>query len=172
MPITARSCLFAALSCLAFPVSAVAQPLQPASPSYAPATPVAHHLLFGDDVYRSPGLAVALSLTPVPVDFGNLYAENLGWGIAYTSVELSLMAPMMWIGVSHMNHGGQSGNTWSDNERFTMVGLVAGYVAVKLAAGVHAGYAAADLNRRYTRPMAMSIVPAQGGAVAAWQRGF
>ena len=32
---------------------------------------------------------------PVPVDFGNFYAENLGWGIAYTAIELSLMAPMM-----------------------------------------------------------------------------
>lgn len=57
--------------------------------------------------YRSPGLAAGLSLTPVPVDFGNLYAGNIGWGIASTSLELGLMAPMFFIAANHgMGHYG------------------------------------------------------------------
>ena len=50
------------------------------------------HFLFGDSQHRMPGLAVVLSLQPLPVDFGNLYAENLGWGVAYTAIEVSLAA--------------------------------------------------------------------------------
>lgn len=96
--------------------------------------------------YRSPGLAAALSLTPVPVDFGNLYAENLGWGIAYTSVELSLATAMMLVGGSHMSMGHGEGNAWSDRDRNVVIGLVAGYAVTKLMAAVHASYAARAFN--------------------------
>ncbi len=104
------------------------------------------HGWFSDSDYRSPGLAAALSLTPMPVDFGNLYAENLGWGIAYTSVELSLATAMMLVGGSHIGMGHGGGNPWSDSDRNVVIGLVAGYVVTKLAAAVHASYAARDFN--------------------------
>jgi len=64
---------------------ASAQDAPPPPPTVAPPPQVIivtdrpHATLFGDVRYRSPGVAVALSLTPVPVDFGNLYAENVGW---------------------------------------------------------------------------------------------
>ena len=106
------------------------------------------HPLFGDSEYRSPGLAVALSLTPMPVDFGNLYAENLGWGVAYTSIELTLALPAMWLGVGHMWHGGagDSCNAWSTSEQEFLVGLVVAYVGVKIVAAMQAGAAAREFN--------------------------
>ena len=113
--------------------------------------------------YRSPGLAAALSLTPVPVDFGNLYAENLGWGIAYTSVELSLATAMMLVGGSHMGMGHADGNAWSDRDRNVVIGLVAGYVVTKLAAAVHASYAARDFNEARSKGY-VSASTIRGGA--------
>jgi hypothetical protein len=142
-----------------------------APPAYV-GTPMHHSFLYGDQAYRSPGLAVALSLTPLPVDFGNLYAENLGWGVAYTAVEVSLMAPMMWFAGSHMSHSNVDDRRWGDGERAAMVGLVAGYVGVKLVAGLHAGYAAREFNTRHAPRSVAVLVPRSGGAVLGWQSRF
>lgn len=131
-----------------------------------------HHFLLGDSDYRSPGLAVALSLQPLPVDFGNLYAENLGWGVAYTAIEVSLMAPMMWLGGSHMHHGLNDDRTWSSGEKGAMIGLVSGYVAVKLVSGLHAGYAAKAFNRAYEPAPLAFVAPTPGGALLGWGRAF
>lgn len=114
--------------------------------------------LLGPD-YRSPGLSVALSLTPVPVDFGNLYAENVAWGVAYTTVELTLAAPMMWMVGSHMHHDNADDRTWSAGERSWEIALVSGYVFVKVASGIHAGYAAARFNTAHERARLLFPVP-------------
>lgn len=166
-----------------FAHTARAQDRQPASepgeagPAVtAPATtqvsaPGHRHGLFGDSQFRSPGLAIALSLTPMPVDFGNLYAENLGWGIAYTAVEVSLVAPMMWLVGGHMDHGRDDTRRWSDGERNTMIALGIAYIVVKLAAGVHAGYAAGDFNDREAGvPHATMVLLRDGaaGGVRTW----
>ena len=155
------------------PPPAVAPPPPPGPPpapvSYG--TRHDHHGLFSDSSYRSPGLAVALSLTPLPVDFGNFYAENLGWGVAYTAIEVSLLAPMMWVTGSHMGHGGVDDRRWSDGERGAMIGLLAGYVAVKLIAGLHAGAAARGFNRTYAHGAPFAL-PTRGGAVAGWSFGL
>lgn len=125
--------------------------------------------------YRSPGLAVALSLTPVPVDFGNLYAENIPWGAAYTTAEVVLMTPMMWLLGDHMHHGNEVDRTWSDEERGWAAGLVAGYVLVKVVSGVHAGFAAASFNREhgsaalFTLP---SVATIPGGALLDIRKEF
>lgn len=135
-------------------------------PAQPPAFP------FGEGRYRSPGLAVMLSLQPLPIDFGNLYAENIGWGMAYTAIEVSLMAPMMWMTGEHMDHGTTDNRTWSGRETGAMVGLVSGYVVVKLVAGLHAGYASRAFNRAY-EPRTMGFVaPIPGGALLAWSRTF
>ena len=136
--------------------------------SVAHPMPMGHHSGHGwfsgsGSGYRSPGLAAALSLTPVPVDFGNLYAENLGWGIAYTSVELSLATAMMLVGGSHMGMGHGDGNAWSDRDRNVVIGLVAGYVVTKLAAAVHASYAARDFNEARSKGY-VSASTIRGGA--------
>ena len=116
--------------------------------------------------YRSPGLAAALSLTPMPVDFGNLYAENIAWGIAYTSIELSLMAPMFFIAADHgMGHSTTS-NPWSSSDRNWMIGLVSGYVVVKVVSGLHAAHNAEDFNHDHSPRFSAAIVPSSGGASA------
>jgi hypothetical protein len=122
----------------------------------------------GGPRYRSPGLAVALSLTPLPVDFGSLYAENIAWGAAYTAAEVGLMTPMMWLAGEHMHHGNGE-DTWSTAERDWAIGLVSAYVLVKAVSGIHAGYAAADFNTAHDRaafsiPLP-SVAVAPGGAV-------
>ena len=143
-------------------------------PEEAPARPTtagAHASMdFVGPSYRSPGIAVALSLTPVPVDFGNLYAENLPWGIAYTTAEVALVTPMMWMLGSHM-HDGNGGDRWSSAERGWEIGLVSGYVLVKIAAGIHAGYAAADFNKAQEHGAFARVLPTvattPGGALFA-----
>lgn len=119
--------------------------------------------LFGDARYRSPGLAAALSLTPVPVDFGNFYAENVGWGLVYTTGQLALAGSMMWLGGTHMCHGRVDCSEWSDGETTAMVALASGYVAVKIVAAFHAASAAREFNA--TQPhVSVGAVPVPGGA--------
>ena len=161
-----------------------AAPIWPASPVLAPtaisppSTAVqtdsrrAAQFRFDGATYRSPGLAVALSLQPLPIDFGNFYAENLGWGIACTAVEVSLMMPMMWFVGRHMDHNEVGDSSWSSGERTGMVGLMAGYVLVKLIAALNAGHTAQELNRRSAPRWSALIVPAAGGAVPTWHIRF
>lgn len=118
--------------------------------------------LFGPR-YRSPGLAAALSLTPVPVDLGNLYAENVGWALAYTSAELTLMTGMMWLGAGHMCHDRDRCADWSDVEAGGMVALAVGYVGVKLVSGVHAASAAREFNERAPTRLIPMVTPTSGG---------
>jgi hypothetical protein len=132
-------------------------------PGYCPPPP----FLFSERHHRSPGLAVALSLQPLPIDFGNLYAENVAWGIAYSAVEISLMAPMMWLAGSHMRRAADDGS-WSSGEKGAMFGLAAGYVLVKLAAGLHADRAARGFNLMYERRATALVAPTAGGAVLVW----
>jgi hypothetical protein len=135
------------------------------APNYAAPAPVP---LFGDRQYRSPGLAVALSLQPLPIDFGNLYAENVGWGIAYSAVEVSLLAPMMWMTGQHMNHGSSDNRGWSGMETGAMMGLGSTYVVVKLVSGLHASYAARRFNREWGGSSVAAVLPISGGAMLAW----
>ena len=130
-----------------------------------------HHGWWGAVRYRSPGLAFALSLTPMPIDFGNLYAENIGWGITYTSVELAVGSGIVWIGADHMCHG-NSCEEWSDGERTGMIALISGYIVVKLAAGTHASFAAQSFNEEHRSIAAPLVMPTTSGAVLGWQGTF
>lgn len=165
--------------------TAHAQEAAPAEPSPGPesAPPVApspapppvyvrdEQSAFGPH-YRSPGLAAALSLTPVPVDFGNLYAENVGWGMVYTGTELALAGGMMWLGAGHMCHRADGCGDWSGPETAGMVALVTGYVAVKVIAGVHASSSARDFNERAKRTLYPGIAPTRDGAALSLVAAF
>ena len=61
-------------------------------------------------------------MTPMPIDFGSLYAENIVWATVYTGVELIVGSGIAWIGVDHMCHG-TSCDAWSDAERASMIAL-------------------------------------------------
>jgi hypothetical protein len=114
--------------------------------------------------YRSPGLAAALALTPLPVDFGNLYAENVGWAMAYTAGELALMTGMMWLGSSHMCHGSDRCGDWSNAETGGMIALATAYVGVKIVSGIHAASAARDFNEASRGRLVPLVAPTNGGA--------
>lgn len=141
----------------------------PPAPPIASAPPPSPPLpLVGDAQHRSPGLAVALSLQPLPIDFGNFYAENLGWGVFYSAVEVSLLAPMMWMTGSHMDHGTNDQRSWSGMETGAMAGMISGYVLLKVISGVHAGYAAREFDQRQGTGTMGFVVPTSGGAMLAW----
>lgn len=161
------------------PGSARAQELPPAPPPLdsppgfcRPRVPKPPPALLGVDRYRSPGLAVVLSLQPLPIDVGNLYAENLAWGIGYSAVEVSLMAPMVWLAEEHAGHGSGDDRGWTRNERGAMIGLVTGYVVVKLAAAWYAGNAARAFNQSYEARALAFVAPERRGATLVWSRGF
>ena len=128
--------------------------------------------------YRSPGLAATLSLTPVPVDFGNLYAENVGWGLGYTAVQISLITPLVWLTAQRMgwgHHGESNGNGSGLNatERAWALGLFTGFVVTKLISAAHAAVAAEEFNEAHRPdPSALGVVPLDGGAGLTWRMYF
>jgi hypothetical protein len=67
-----------------------------------------------------------------------------------------------------MDHGVGNDRSWSGTERGAMGGLVAGYVAVKLIAGLHAGYATQSFNRASEPRGVAFVAPTPGGAILAW----
>jgi hypothetical protein len=79
---------------------------------------------------------------------------------------------MMWLGGQHMSHEGMDDRRWSSGDRAAMGGMIAGYVLVKLVAGLHAGYAAQSFNRRYDPRWSALVTPSRGGALAGWQARF
>jgi hypothetical protein len=131
-----------------------------------------HHGFWGQGRYRSPGLAFALSLTPMPIDFGNLYAENVPWGIVYTSAELALGTGILWIGGGHMMCRSSDCDDWTDKERAATIAFVSGYLAVKLAAGTHASFAAERFNREQALLSLPLVVPTRDGATLFWSAAF
>jgi len=131
-----------------------------------------HHGFWGTSRYRSPGLAFALSLTPLPVDFGNFYAENLPWGIAYTGAELALGTSIVWVAGGPMMCGHGDCDGWSDGKRVATIALVSGYVATKFVAGIHASIAAQRYNERNEAVSLPFVVPQKNGVLAGWRINF
>ena len=110
----------------------------------------------------------------MPIDFGNLYAENLGWGMAYTVMELSLALPLTWIATRHMcGHHTTECDAWTGSERGWAVGLLAGYVGVKVLAAIHAGSAARAYNRAQSdRSAVLYLFPTTEGGGIGLRRTF
>lgn len=131
--------------------------------------------------YKSPGLAVALSLTPLPVDFGNLYAENVDWALGYTVAQLSVATPLIWLTARHMggphrHHGPRERNdapTWSETERRWGYGLLTGYVVIKLISATHAAFAARAFNQAHEpEDASLNIAAMDGGPGLVWTLQF
>lgn len=115
---------------------------------------------------KSPALAAMLSLQPIPIDLGSLYAGNWERGIIYTAAQIALFVPaVVLIGEnSRWRHHyydparyypDDDRWTWSRAERERFYYLVGGYVLVKLISAFDAGYTVersnATLSVRYER---------------------
>lgn len=85
-----------------------------------------------------PGLALALSLTPAPIDIGNLYVGNAGWGATYTGAELTLAGGGVWLLASHRCSPASACHHWQRTDTRWGLGLLGLYSLLKLAAGLHA----------------------------------
>lgn len=122
------------------------------------------------DDYRSAGLAAALSLTPMPVDFGNFYAENPQMGVVWTAAETGLMAAAMWSSweggmMGHDRGGAGPRARWSAADRDRTVALGVAYVGIKLVSALQASHSASAHNERLARVRA-GVLPTGRGAVA------
>lgn len=94
---------------------------------------------------KSPGVAAVLSLQPMPVDFGNFYVDDWGKGIIYTSLELSMIIPGMFLmSDNHMYFNGNN-NGWTDNQRVWFYSLLTGYVLTKVISAYDAASTAERL---------------------------
>ncbi|MFC1650047.1 hypothetical protein ACFL2X_00605 [Candidatus Latescibacterota bacterium] len=124
---------------------------------------------------KSPGIAALLSLQPMPVAFGNFYADDWEKGILYTSLELGLFIPgMMLLGDRHMGHSHMGGHyfdhshddetehKWTDNDRTLFYSLLAGYVAVKIISAFDAGHSV-ERYLRNQKEVSMNVVPGFDG---------
>lgn len=98
-----------------------------------------------------PAAAMGLSLTPVPLDFGNLYADNIMWAGIYTGVEFGLAGTFTWLAVSHRCDDAEECQRWNLREARSAVAVLASYVLVKLIAGLHARGVAVRANARSQR---------------------
>lgn len=141
----------------------------PATEALAQGNEARAEIVVVSDGHRSPGLAAALSLTPMPVDFGNFYAENPEMGIVWTAAETGLMAAMMWsawdgsmMGHGYDRDGDRARDRWTAADRDRTAALVAGYVGVKLVSALQASQSARVHNERLARVEA-GILPADGG---------
>ena len=127
-------------------------------------------VIVAQDDYRSAGLAAALSLTPMPVDFGNFYAENPQMGVVWTAAETGLMAAAMWSSwdggmMGHNRDGAGSRTRWTAADRDRTVALGVAYVGVKLVSALQASQSASAHNERLARVQA-GVLPTGRGAVA------
>ena len=94
---------------------------------------------------KSPGAAALLSLQPMPVDFGNFYVDDWGKGIIYTSIELSIIIPGMFLmSDNHMYRNGNN-NGWTDDQRVWFYSLLTGYMLTKVISAYDAASTAERL---------------------------
>lgn len=116
-------------------------------------------------------LGAALSLQPMPVDFGNFYAGNIKTALVSSGVQLGLMGWSMILVAENSNwkmHNSDFSwdSTWSRGEKNLLYGLVGSYIASKLVSA----WFAVDTVQKSQSP-AVALIPADKGAAiqVAWQ---
>ncbi len=120
-----------------------------------------HHTDFQLSSKKSPALAAALSLQPLPVDLGNFYAGNWKRGVLYSAAQLALFVPAAVLVAErsdwghHRYYGNDDRRPWTRVERERFYYLVGGYFLVKMISAFDAGYTVersnATLSVRYER---------------------
>lgn len=109
----------------------------------APAGPASHgmpHLRHGARYVLTRGevMAVAaLSMQPLPIDFGNLYVGNWRFGVLSTGVQAGILTAgtvllVENLRLAHRRTDGDDRLAWSSGHRNALYGLAGGYVLSKL----------------------------------------
>lgn len=83
------------------------------------------------DKNKSIELAVALSLQPLPIDFGNFYAGNSSRAILYTAGELGIFIPTVVMIAN--------GRNTSESNRTITYSLIGTYLLIKIISAFDAG---------------------------------
>ncbi len=104
---------------------------------------------------KSPSLAAALSLQPLPIALGQFYVGDWEKGILYTTAEVALAIPAVallsknrgWGHRSYYYYDDPYRQTWTDAERERFYYLAGGYLLVKIVSAFDAGYSAERYNR-------------------------
>jgi hypothetical protein len=142
-----------------------------AADSESQTAPREEQSVWSDDE-KSSGLAVALSLTPLPIDFGNFYANNSGWATLYTGAELGLAGTIVWFGSEQLCWRKGYECNFSTPDAWTMGALITAYVGVKIGAAVHASSAVRAYERERERSPKLALVPTSDGARAMLMTSF
>ncbi len=104
---------------------------------------------------KSPAIAAALSLQPLPIALGQFYVGDWERGILYTTAEVALAIPAVALLSKNRGAGHRSyyyyddpyRQTWTDAERERFYYLAGGYLLVKIVSAFDAGYSAEQYNR-------------------------
>lgn len=107
---------------------------------------------------KSPAIAAALSLQPLPLDLGSFYAGNWERGIVYTAAEIALFVPAVVLLAENSNwghhrydayyYGDPARRTWTDADRNRFYYIVGGYLLIKVISAFDAGYSVERQNAR------------------------
>jgi hypothetical protein len=118
---------------------------------------------------KSPSLAAGLSLTPLPIDFGNFYAGSPSWGLVYSGAELAVAGTIVWWGTEHLCWFQAADCTYRTESAWVAGAMFTGYVAIKIRAAFHADAAARKYNRERLPELALMPAPDGGRAIVRWQ---
>ena len=117
-----------------------------------------HHSDQWSSSKKSPAMAAALSLQPLPMDLGSFYAGNWERGIVYTAAEIVLFVPAIILIAEKSNWGHHrygsyyyvesSRKTWTNAERNRLYYFAGGYFLIKVISAFDAGYSVERQNAR------------------------
>jgi len=107
---------------------------------------------------KSPAIAAALSLQPLPVDLGSFYAGNWERGIVYTAAEIALFVPAVVLLAENSNwghhrydayyYGDPARRTWTNADRNRFYYIVGGYFLIKVISAFDAGLSVEHQNAK------------------------
>jgi hypothetical protein len=127
---------------------------------------------------KSPAVAAALSLQPLPVALGQFYVGDWEKGILFTTAQVALFVPAMVLLSENSSWGHRwyydtdpYRRSWTTAERERFYYFIGGYVIVKIISAFDAGYSAERQNQHVslhyneqTRSINLSLaMPLSGG---------
>ena len=107
---------------------------------------------------KSPTIAAALSLQPLPMDLGSFYAGNWERGVIYSAAEIALFVPAVVLLAENSNwghhrydayyYGDPARRTWTNADRNRFYYIVGGYLLIKVISAFDAGYSVEHQNAK------------------------